>query len=322
MRLRPFCLCACLPSLFEAGVLPKTAAGSTSPSPSRTAAPAFHRFRVGDFEVTALSDGTVELALDKLLSGIDGQDVQALLARSGEREPLVTSINAFLIDTGGRRVLVDTGAGTLFAPQAGGLLVASLQAAGYTPEMIDTILLTHVHADHSGGLTVNGSAVFPNANVYVEQADKDHWFSAQAEAMAPPHRKHSFAQGRASLKPYLEAGKLHTFHGPTELLAGVRSVPAPGHTPGHTLYVIESRGEKLVLWGDIVHAGPIQFPRPGVTVKFDSDEPAAARQRERVFTDAAAQGYLIAAAHVAFPGLGRLRSNGAGYAWEAADGSR
>jgi glyoxylase-like metal-dependent hydrolase (beta-lactamase superfamily II) len=99
---------------------------------------------------------------------------------------------------------------------------------------------------------------------------------------------------------------------------GIRSVPAPGHTPGHTLYAVESRGEKLVLWGDIVHAGSIQFARPDVTVRFDTDEAAAAIQRERVFADAAAQGYLIGSAHVTFPGLGRLVRPGDGaaaYAW-------
>jgi len=310
MRLRPFCLCECLPSLFGLGVVPPNGGGAAAP------AAAFQRFRVGDFEVTALSDGVVELSLERLFGGgVHADEVKAMLARSGGGETFVTSINAFLVDTGSRLVLVDTGAGTLFAPHAGGALPASLRAAGHAPEQIDTILLTHVHADHSGGLTVDGAPVFPKAQVHVEQADLDHCFSAEAEAAAPPHRKHSFAQGRASLAPYLAAGKLHTFHGPTELVPGIRSVPAPGHTPGHTLYAVESRGEKLVLWGDIVHAGSIQFARPDVTVRFDTDEAAAAVQRERVFADAAAQGYLIAAAHMAFPGLGRVRREAGAYAW-------
>jgi glyoxylase-like metal-dependent hydrolase (beta-lactamase superfamily II) len=295
--------------------MPLGVGGGDSAAPVRSIAPGPYHFAVGDFEVTTLSDGSVELALDKLLSGIDAKEVRALLQRSGDIEPLQASINAFLINTGSQLVLVDTGAGMLFAPRAGGLLLSSLKAAGYGPEQIDTILLTHVHADHSGGLTVDGAAVFPNAQVYVEQADKDHWFSAEAEASAPAHRKHSFAQGRASLKPYLEAGRLHTFSGPTQLLPGVCSVPAPGHTPGHTMYMIESRGQKLLLWGDIMHAAPIQFPRPNVTVKFDSDESAAARQRQRVFAEAAMAGYMIAAAHVAFPGVGHLRREGDSYAW-------
>jgi glyoxylase-like metal-dependent hydrolase (beta-lactamase superfamily II) len=304
---------------LQPGVIPLGVGGGGSAAPQQSPAPDPHRFTVGDFEITALSDGSVELALDKLLSGIDADDVRTLLERSGDTGPLKASINAFLIDTGSQLVLVDTGAGKLFAPRAGGLLLSSLRSAGYGPEQIDTILLTHVHADHSGGLTVDGVPVFPNAQVYVEQADKDHWFSAEAEERAPAHRKHSFPQGRASLKPYLQAGRLHTFSGPTQLMPGVRSVPAPGHTPGHTMYVIESRGQKLVLWGDIMHAAPIQFPRPDVTVKFDSDEHAAALQRKRVFEEAATEGYLIAAAHVSFPGVGHLQRQGTGYAWRQVD---
>ncbi len=115
-----------------------------------------------------------------------------------------------------------------------------------------------------------------------------------------------------SVNPYQAAGKLRPFEGSTELVPGVRAQSAYGHTPGHTIYVVESKGEKLVLLGDLMHVAAVQFDNPGVTIQFDSDQPAAARQRQAVFADAAAAGYMIGAAHISFPGIGRLRKATAG----------
>jgi glyoxylase-like metal-dependent hydrolase (beta-lactamase superfamily II) len=117
----------------------------------------------------------------------------------------------------------------------------------------------------------------------------------------------------ATVNPYREAGKLRTFEGGTELVPGVRAQPAYGHTPGHTVYVVESKGEKLVLWGDLMHVAAVQFPDPSVTIAFDTDSPQAAAARAQAYADAARGGYLVGAAHLAFPGTGHLAADGSGY---------
>ncbi len=117
--------------------------------------------------------------------------------------------------------------------------------------------------------------------------------------------------------PYVAAGKLKTFEGNTELVPGIRAVSTYGHTPGHTIYAVESKGQKLMLLGDLMHVAAVQFEDPSVTIKFDSDSKAAAKQRKLAFADAAKNGYLVGATHIAFPGLGNVRvaSNGKGYAF-------
>jgi len=113
----------------------------------------------------------------------------------------------------------------------------------------------------------------------------------------------------------VSADRFKAFAGATELFPGIRAVAAPGHTPGHTVYAIESKGQKLVLWGDLMHVASVQFPKPAVTIAFDVDSPAAAVQRRKAYADAAKGRYLVAAAHLPFPGIGHLRAEGKGYAW-------
>jgi len=286
----------------------------------RTQAPGFYRMMLGDFEVTALSDGTAPIPLDKLLRNISVPDMQALLAQGNLRLQAETSINTFLINTGSKLVLVDTGAGRLFGPTVGGHLVQNLRAAGYRPEDIDLVLLTHVHGDHSGGLTVDGKAVFPNAVIRVDAHESKFWLDSSNESKVAPGERHSFAAAAASLAPYLAAGRLEPFASGSEILPGIKAIPAPGHTPGHSLYQIESRGQKMVMWGDLIHAKDVQFARPAVTIQFDVDEPAAAAQRIRTLATTARGETWVAASHIAFPGIGRIRSEGNGrYAWAPAN---
>lgn len=286
----------------------------------RTQAPGYYRMMLGDFEITAISDGTVTIPLDKLLKHTTHEEIETLLGREFLRPQVETSINTFLINTGSKLVLVDTGAGALFGPSAGGQLVKNLRAAGYSPEDIDLVLLTHIHGDHSGGLTVNGKAVFPNAIVRVDKHDSEFWLNPGNESKVGPTERHSFAEAAASLAPYLASGRVQPFDRTADLLPGIRSIPAPGHTPGHSLYEIESRGQKLVIWGDLIHAKDVQLPRPGVTIRFDVDEKAAASQRRHALATASRSGAWIAAAHISFPGIGHVRADGGGrFAWVPAN---
>lgn len=278
-----------------------------------TNAPGFHRVMLGEFEVTAVSDGTVDLPFDKLLHQ-PADATRKALARNYQSVPTEASVNAFLVNTGGKLILVDTGAGGLFGPTLG-KLVANIEASGYQPEQIDEIYLTHLHPDHVGGLATDSKIVFPNAIIRADQRDTDFWLSQANLDKAPADNKGFFQGAIASLSPYAAAQHLKPFSGDTELAPGVRATSSYGHTPGHTIYTFESKGQKLVLVGDLIHVAAVQLQHPGVTIGFDSDAKAAAASRAKVFQALAKEGALVGAAHLSFPGLGHLRVDGKGYDW-------
>jgi glyoxylase-like metal-dependent hydrolase (beta-lactamase superfamily II) len=280
---------------------------------AKTPAPGYFRMMLGDFEVTPLNDGTVDLPVDQLLKQ-KPELTKAELAQSGLKLPLETSDNAFLINTGSKLVLVDTGAGALFGPTLG-KLVANLKAAGYQPEQVDEIYITHFHGDHVGGLVSQGKLVFPNATVRAAKAESDFWLSEENMNKAPADKKGFFQGAMGAVGPYVKAGHFKPFEGNVELVPGIRANAEHGHTPGHTTYVVESRGQKLVLIGDLIHVAAVQMEHPAVTIGFDSDEKAAEAARLREFDAAAKGGYLIGGAHLQFPGVGHLRAEGKGYRW-------
>jgi glyoxylase-like metal-dependent hydrolase (beta-lactamase superfamily II) len=280
-------------------------------------APGWYRMMLGSFEVTALSDGTVTLPVEKLLSNTTPDAVTALLAKSYLKTPVETSVNGYLINTGKKLVLIDVGAAGLFGPTLG-KLVANLKASGYQPEQVDEIYITHMHPDHVGGLMAGDKMVFPNATVRADMREGDMWLSKANLDAAPAEGKGFFQGAMASLNPYVAAGKLKPFNGdngPVELVAGIRAIPARGHTPGHTVYAVESEGNRLVVWGDLMHVAAVQFAMPSVTIAFDVDPKAAAPAREKLYAEAADKGYFVAVAHISFPGIGKLRPDGKGYAW-------
>ena len=280
----------------------------------KTSAPGYYRMMLGDFEVTALSDGTVDLPVDKLLTNTTPTKVKNALAKAYQTAPLETSVTGYLINTGSKLVLVDTGAAKLFGPTLGAL-AANLKAAGYQPEQVDEVYITHMHPDHVGGLMDGDKLVFPNATIRADKHDSDFWLDQANMDKAPADGKGFFQGAMASLNPYVKASRFSAFNGNTELVPGVKAVASRGHTAGHTSYVVESKGQKLVLVGDLIHVAAVQFDDPSITIAFDSESKAAAVQRKATFADAAKNGYIIGATHLAFPGMGRLRANGKGYTW-------
>jgi glyoxylase-like metal-dependent hydrolase (beta-lactamase superfamily II) len=282
----------------------------------KTQAPGYYRTMVGDFEVTAISDGTVKLPMLKLMNNQPPEKIAEALKRGFLKELVETSVNTYLINTGSKLVLIDTGAAGLFGPTLGNL-INNLKAAGYKPEQVDEIYITHMHPDHVGGLMAEGGIAFPNATLRIDKRDVDFWLSDANLAAAPDGNKGFFQGAMASVKPYVSAGKLKPFEGNTELVPGIRAVSTYGHTTGHANYVVESKGEKLMLWGDLMHLASVQFDDPSATIAFDSDNSAAQQQRIKAFEDAAKGGYMVGITHVAFPGLGNLRpaADGKGYVW-------
>ncbi|KKX29557.1 MBL fold metallo-hydrolase [Rhizobium sp. LC145] len=300
---------------FAAGAIASLPAAALAKAPivGRQAA-GYYRLRLGDYEVTALSDGTVPLPLPKLYENIEESEAEAILAGYFQPNPAQTSVNAYLINTGDRLVLIDAGTGTLMGPVLG-KLVASIEASGYKAAQIDDVILTHIHADHSGGLTVNGKRVFENAVVRVNRREAEFWLKADAAAKADPVLGPQIAQAEQCVGPYVEAGLFETFEDNAAPIPGFGSVLRAGHTPGHSAIVVGSKGEKIMFWGDIAHGDVLQFDRPEVTIEFDVDQKQAAATRAMAFAEAADQKYLVAGAHHAFPGIGHVRRDETNYQW-------
>ncbi|MEC3763981.1 MBL fold metallo-hydrolase [Cupriavidus sp. SS-3] len=298
---------------------------ATPPAQQKTQVPGYYRMMVGQLEVTALYDGYIDLD-PKLFKYTSAREVQSLLARMflTSTPGMQTAVNAYLIHTGSRLVLVDTGAAGCFGPTLG-RIGENLRAAGYAPEQVDTVLLTHLHGDHACGLATDGKAAFPNATVYVDKADLDYWLSEANAAAAPKEAQGLFAMARAAAAPYQAAQRLRTFNGSArsesiaELVPGVRVVPANGHTPGHSGYLFTSGNDSLLLWGDIVHNHALQLRRPQVAIEFDVDSNQAVITRKRILEQAARGRLWVGGAHMPFPGLGHVRRDTAGYTWVPAE---
>lgn len=284
-----------------------------------TQVPGYYRQMIGAFEVTALYDGQINLDT-KLLKNTTPAQTQKLLARMFRTNPTPTAVIAFLVNTGNKLVLVDTGAAKVFGPTLGHVL-ANLKAAGYDPAQVDVILLTHLHGDHVGGLlTPEGQVAFPNAQVYAAKADADFWLSPVSLDKAPEASKMFFKAPQDATAPYIKAGHFTTFEGQTEILPGIKPVSEHGHTPGHTGYLLESKGQKLLVWGDVVHNAAVQFPQPKVTIEFDSDQAKALATRMHLLNWTSKDRLLVAGAHLPFPGIGHVRAEGKNsYSWVPVD---
>jgi glyoxylase-like metal-dependent hydrolase (beta-lactamase superfamily II) len=277
--------------------------------------PGFYRLKVGDLEVTALFDGPGVFHQDWLKGTKAAMDS---VAEALQEDPHMLEVSelGFLVNTGKQLVLVDVGSGTWFGGGAYGHLVGSLRSAGYTPEDVDLVLVTHLHSDHVGGLTTqDGKRVFPNAVVYVAKEESDFWLSTEIAAKAPKDAQPFFQSAQGIAAPYIKAGKWHTFSGSEPIIDGMQLVPLHGHTPGHTGYEFSSKGQKILFWGDTIHAQRVQLQHPEVTAVFDIDPAAAAATRNQLLPKLAREDVVIAGPHMLFPGLGRLHKEGSAYSW-------
>jgi len=277
--------------------------------------PGFYRLKVGDFEVTSLFDGPAVVETH-WLTGEKARLDGVVKALHNDPHLLDAADTGFLVNTGKQVILVDAGSGIWFGGGALGHLAGNLRSAGYTPEEVDLVLVTHLHSDHVGGLTTQeGNRVFPNAEIYVAKEESDFWLSPEIAANSPKERQPFFQSARAIAAPYIKAGKWRTFSGSGPIVDGMQVVPLHGHTPGHTGYEFSSKGQKILFWGDIIHAQRVQLQHPEVTAIFDIDPAAAAATRNQLLPKLAHEDVVIAGPHLLFPGLGRLHKAGSGYSW-------
>jgi glyoxylase-like metal-dependent hydrolase (beta-lactamase superfamily II) len=304
-------------TVLSAGVA-HTSAHAQAPQAKLSQAQAgYYRMQLGDIEITALSDGTVAIPAASLLTNTRTGEVEERLADAFQNTSVNTSINAYLVKSNGRLMLVDAGAGELFGP-ALNKLEASLKGAGVLPEQITDILVTHIHTDHTGGLMDGTRMVFQNATLHMDSRERDYWLSPANREHASASNKKYFDEALAKVKPYVDAGKMQVFDGTAQLFPGIRSIASPGHTPGHSFYEIQAKGgDKLIFWGDVVHVADVQMPDPAVTIAFDVDPAKAAATRKAAFADAVEGRYWVAGDHISFPGIGHLRQDGKGYRWVA-----
>lgn len=271
--------------------------------------PGFYRRRVGDALITVINDGFLDMPL-AIMRGATKAEMQELLREAfGPPEPRIT-VNAFVVEIGKKTVLVDAGGGstTIYSM---GLLPENLQEAGFKPEDIDAVLLTHIHPDHSSGLVdKNGEPLFPRAEVIVHEEDFDFWSNPALRDGSVPAATPYLKPADMVLSTY--KGRFRKTRG-GEVVPGITQLHMPGHTPGHSGYQIDSAGETLIIWGDTVHVPEIQIPVPGVTSEFDISEPKAVESRQKIFKHAASGRVLVTGGHVHLPGFAHVVPQGNGY---------
>jgi glyoxylase-like metal-dependent hydrolase (beta-lactamase superfamily II) len=270
----------------------------------------YHR-RIGDIVVTAISDGYLDSTLN-VMRNVDIEKARQIL-QDAFRPARRTSVNTFLVHSKGRLAIIDTGSGNYLQPSAG-FVQRNLAAAGIGAETIDTVLLTHMHPDHSAGLVdmSSGALLFPNAELVMHENEPAFWFDDGEMAKADPRSaKLYFEAGREQVAPYKKRTRLFQ---QGEVFPGVTAVPSLGHTPGHTAYLIASGNEQLMIWGDTVHVPEVQTAFPEAGMAFDTDLAAAAASRKRMFDRVSTDGILIAGMHLHFPAFSRLARRGDAYA--------
>lgn len=273
--------------------------------------PGYYRTKVGNFQVTALLDGGMEFT-DDLFTSVGGkpEDIAAAKEKNffDPAKGIPGFVNGFLVNTGTRMILIDTGRGG-----ADGRLEQNLSAAGVAPDQIDSVIITHGHPDHAGGLLdAGGMRVFKKATVRISKEDLDFWYSPEARKKLP-QKAQMFDMAQKFLSPYRDAGQIDTFPLGSDIGNGVSSVALPGHTPGHSGVRISDGSDQLLIWADIVHCPALQFANPDQSIGYDIDPDMARETRKKIFDEVATDKIRVGGMHLCFPAIGHVAKAGTGY---------
>ena len=299
--------------------MPPAQAVETKSIPHQKQVAGFYQHQLGNVQITALLDGTNYLS-PALFKGIPAAKVTQILKKyyADQAKGVQTSVNAFLVNTGSSLVLVDSGSSSCNGPNFGSV-IKNLKAAGYKTEQVDTILLTHLHPDHVCGISDKGVANFPNATVYVADAEANYWLNSKQASKLPQDKQARFKQTvekiQQAVQPYQATKCFKTFK-LGDKIKGFEVISTAGHTPGHFSFAFKSGNEEIVFVGDIVHSHSIQFDQPETASDFDTDPKKAIQTRLAQFARLAKQGQTVAAPHLPFPGIGHIYSkDGKSYQW-------
>jgi len=263
---------------------------------------------IGEFEILPIFDGTIASGLDKMPNAEDRLAAMSLIG-AAPGVPIVMAVYGFLVKGSKSIALIDAGTGNKKGPGTGRLMT-NLTAAGVSTGDIQRIYMTHWHADHFGGLTDDGgSAVFDKAEVVISQSEARFWFESDIATM-PARAQRALTEARAAVAPYRERLRIVPDSG---VCGDLIAVPSPGHTPGHTCWLLSGGEASLLAWGDVVHIAPIHLARPSAAFEYDLDADLAARTRRRILEMAASERLLVAGAHLDAPGLSYIVKDGEGF---------
>lgn len=307
MNRRSFLSTSLLATLGAASGLRVAPALAQSDTPGLAVA---QTFGVGAAKVTAFSDGFLPITAEAL-AGITPEEFKALLQAAyidGDSNP--TGVNAYMIDLGDQRIMVDTGTGSLMGPGLG-QLGTNMAAFGVDPGSVTRVIATHLHPDHIGGVLGDGGNPFAQAGLVVSQPEVDFWQSDEIRDGAPEQFRPFFQMARDGFGAFGE--RVEVVAADADLGQGLSLVPLPGHTMGHSGVRLESEGKSLLIWGDIVHVAPVQFARPEVTIVFDAVPELAAQSRAQVMAQVAEERTMVAGMHLSFPGFGYVEQAAEGY---------
>ncbi len=279
------------------------------------------RLRLGGFEIVSILDGAIVRSTlrERFAANAEDADVAAVAAAHKlDPGPFQHPFVMTLIDTGRELVLFDTGCGELragigigdfSAALPHGRLAKLLAAAGYRPEDVDTVVLTHGHPDHVGGLMLGGRPAYPNARYVMGAAELDFWVKGNVRPACKIHREVFMKLAY----PFADRARLI---GPgDEVTSGVRALDAAGHSPGQLAFHVESEGQRLLLWADVAIHYAVSLANPGWHADVDDDKTQAVAARKRILDMVATERIWAAGAHMPFPSVGWVERAGSAYRW-------
>jgi len=294
------------------GTLPANAAAPTS----NKQAPSIYRYKIGSLECTSVSDGARTFPMpDGFVKNVPKE--QALAAAEAAYMPkgmITVPFNPQLINTGSKLVLIDSGIGPGVGPTVG-LMIANVAAAGVDPQSVDMVIMSHLHPDHTNGIkAADGSLAFPNAEIKVPAQDWAFWMSEENAAKAEGNKmmKDYFANVRR-VYGNVPADRVSRYEWGQEVAPGITAIDARGHTPGHTAFAVASGNARMLIQSDVTNIPELFLRNPDWHVAFDVDPQQAQQTRHKFYDMAAAEKAMVVGFHFAFPALGYVEKDGAGY---------